>query len=238
MFTRVSEDKRFADAIASGAVSKKLEEKQRRRIEQERRERQAKRESLRRNLITLLAVVIVGGIVVTLIARERGGGESPTGVDLSAAGCTEIERPPEQGAQHVPDGTRVQYSTTPPTSGDHYGEPAGAGFYPPTGESRVPDEQYVHNLEHGQVVIWYSPTAPPDLRENIENYIDSQPSKYSLTLIGVPYDQVPAGANYSMTAWGAMQSCEEFSAEAIDNFRAEFQGKGPEQIPNIPPFEV
>jgi hypothetical protein len=219
-------------------VSKKLEEKQRRRIEQERRERQAKRESLRRNLITLAAVFIVGGIVVTLIARERGGGESPTGVDPSAAGCTEIERPPEAGAQHVPDGTRVQYATRPPTSGDHYAEPAGAGFYEPATASRIPEEQFVHNLEHGQIVIWYSPTAPGELRENLQDYIESQPGKYSITLIGVPYDQVPAGSNYSMTAWGAMQSCEQFSAEAIDNFRTEFQGRGPEQIPNIPPFEV
>lgn len=219
-------------------MSRKLEEKQRRRLEQERRERQAKRESLRRNLITMAAVVIVGAIVVTLIARERGGGSAAEGVDLAAAGCTEIEEPPETSAQHVPDGTAIQYSTRPPTSGDHYAEPAGAGFYQPASTATVPTEQLVHNLEHGQIIIWYSPTAPSDLREDIENYIDSQPGRYALTLLGVPYDQVPAGSNYSMTAWGAMQSCEEFSAEAIDNFRAEFQGRGPERIPNIPPFEV
>jgi len=219
-------------------VSKKLEEKQRRRIEQERRERQAKRESLRRNLITISAVVIVGAVVVTLIARERGGGASPSGVDLTAAGCTEIERPPETSAQHVPDGTSIQYTTSPPTSGDHYAEPAGAGFYEPAGTTGAATEQLVHNLEHGQIVIWYSPSAPQELREDIENYIDSQPGQYSLTLIGVPYDQVPGGMNYSMSAWGAMQSCDEFSSEAIDNFRTEFQGRGPERIPNIPPFEV
>ena len=219
-------------------MSKKLEEKQRRRIEQERRERQAKRESLRRNLITFAAVVIVGGIVVTLIVRERGGGEAPSGVDVSAAGCTEIERPPETSAQHVPDGTPIQYSTSPPTSGDHYAEPAAAGFYEANDASGPPTEQLVHNLEHGQIVIWYSPTAPQELRDDIEDFISSQPGRYSLTLIGAPSDQVPAGSNYTMTAWGAMQSCEEFSSEAIDNFRAEFQGRGPEQIPNIPAFEV
>ena len=217
-------------------MSKKLEEKQRRRAEQEHRERQRKREALRRNVITLAAVVIVGGIVVTLIARERGGSETPSGVDLAAAGCTDVERPPESSAQHVPDGTRVQYATNPPTSGDHYAEPGGAGFYP--ADEPVAPEPFVHSLEHGQIVIWYSPTAPSEVIENLEEYIDSQPGRYSLTLIGVPYDQIPAGNNYSMTAWGAMQSCSQFSAEAIDAFRAEFQGKGPEQIPNIPPYEV
>jgi hypothetical protein len=219
-------------------VSKKLEEKQRRRIEQERRERQAKRESLRRNLITIAAVVIVGAVVVTLIARERQGEEAPSGVGVSAAGCTDIERPPEQGAQHVPDGTPIQYSTSPPTSGDHLEGPASTGFYDLENASDAPPERLVHNMEHGQIIIWYAPSAPQEVRESIENYIDAQPSKYRLTLIGVPYDQVPGGSNYTMTAWGAMQSCEEFSAEAIDNFRTEFQGKGPEQIPNIPPFEV
>jgi len=218
-------------------VSKKLEEKQRRRVEQERRERQAKRESRRRNVITLAAIFIVGAIVVTLIARERGGGEAPAGVGVSAAGCSEIERPPDAGAQHVPDGTPIQYSTSPPTSGDHYEDPAGVGFYEPTYAGGT-TEQLVHNMEHGQIIIWYSPSAPRELREDIENYIDAQPGRYSLTLIGVPYDQVPAGSNYSLTAWGALQSCEQFSSDAIDSFRAEFQGRGPEQIPNIPPFEA
>ena len=219
-------------------MSKKLEEKQRRRVEQERRERQAKREALRRNLITLAAVVIVGAVVVTLIARERGGGATPSGADLSAADCTEIEQPPETSAQHVPDGTPIQYSTNPPTSGDHYAEPAAVGFYEPGGDTGAATEQLVHNMEHGQVIIWYSPSAPQELRDDLEDYIDSQPGRYSLTLIGVPYDQVPGGMNYSMSAWGAMQSCTEFSSEAIDNFRAEFQGRGPERFPNIPPFEV
>ena len=53
---------------------------------------------------------------------------------------------------HVPEGQSVAYSTTPPTSGDHWERWADCGFYP----DGVPDEVIVHNLEHGNIVVSYN----------------------------------------------------------------------------------
>ena len=69
---------------------------------------------------------------------------------------------PDQGAGHVDPGTTVRYPNCPPASGKHYNAtslgPIRAGFYglndtaSPTG--------WVHNLEHGGVVLLYSCTTP------------------------------------------------------------------------------
>lgn len=189
-------------------------------------------------MVTFGIIGLVAVLVVVLILRERGERtQVPTGVGEGQAGCTDIERPEiQEPTTHVPDGTRVQYSTAPPTSGQHYGEPGAAGFYEPTTAAEDEDETFVHNLEHGQIVIWYSPAAPQSVIDDIEAYVTNQPSEYDLTLLGVPYDQVPQGFNFTLTAWGGMQSCEEFSSSVVDEFRREFQGKGPEQFAEIPPF--
>ena len=59
-----------------------------------------------------------------------------------------------EGQQHLSsvDQEHAAYKTDPPTSGAHYIQPAAWG----TSESEIPDEQLVHNLEHGGVVITYN----------------------------------------------------------------------------------
>ncbi len=65
-----------------------------------------------------------------------------------------------EGQQHLSsvDQEHAAYKTDPPTSGAHYIQPAAWG----TSESEIPDEQLVHNLEHGGVVITYKPDLPED----------------------------------------------------------------------------
>ena len=54
------------------------------------------------------------------------------------------------------DSESVFYITLPPTSGDHWERWADCGFY----DSGLPDELIVHNLEHGNIVVSYSPDTP------------------------------------------------------------------------------
>ena len=49
------------------------------------------------------------------------------------------------------DATHLPYNSNPPTSGDHYAQPADWGVY----QNELPDEQLVHNLEHGGIWISY-----------------------------------------------------------------------------------
>jgi Protein of unknown function (DUF3105) len=215
-------------------MSTKLREKQRRREAEERRRKEQQRAARRRNLVTTVIIVVVAAVVVTLIVNERRAEDAPVGVGAQAAGCSDIEEFETEGNGHVPDGVNVQYGTTPPTSGDHYSRPADAGFYPPATATQIPDERFVHNLEHGQIVIWYQPGVSASVREDLQAYIEKQSGQQALALLGVPYD--PAPAPITLTAWGAMQECDAVSEDVIDAFRELYQNKGPEH-PGIPNFQ-
>jgi hypothetical protein len=64
---------------------------------------------------------------------------------------------PDLGRIHVNVGSHVTYISCPPASGPHYSA-AGQGpvpdaFYPP--DSGPPPQGWVHNLEHGEMVVLY-----------------------------------------------------------------------------------
>jgi len=213
-------------------VSKKLEEKQQRRLAEERKRQEIKRAARKRNLLTGGIALLVSALVVFLIindsSKNNGGGSAASGVAAEEAGCGEVETPEEEGADHVDDGTDVLYATSPPTSGDHYQTPGDAGFH---SEPR-PEETYVHNMEHGQVLVWYSPDAPQQTIDAIESVVEND----AVALAALPYDAIPSGSELVFTAWGASQACADFSNAVFCEFRNEFQGRGPENV-GIPTFD-
>jgi hypothetical protein len=210
-------------------VSKKLQAKQERRVAEQRR-REAQRKAARRgNLVTGGIIAVVVAVVVALIGPELLGRNAAVGVAPGEAGCTGIKTHPEEGKQHVEAGTKLDYDTAPPTSGDHYDTPADFGFY----TSPIAPEALVHNLEHGQIVIWYRPDAPQGVVDDIDRLTGQDPT----ATVAAPYQGVPEGANFSVTAWRASMDCELVSQELVDRFRTRFQGRGPERVPGIPTFE-
>jgi hypothetical protein len=225
-------------------VSKKLQEKQRRRLaEQMRRERQRKA-ARRSNLLTIGVVGVIAALVVfgVIAFREVDDTvpEAPEGVAASQANCDEVEEHEIEGQQHVETTETVDYKTSPPTSGNHW--PTGQEAEPEFYTQPLASESLVHNMEHGQIVIWYSPDASQELRDNLEALEESANDSDNPDvrggappLIVVPFDDVPTGMNYVLTAWGASQSCENYSLAAINEFRTSYQGRGPEQV--TAPFE-
>jgi hypothetical protein len=213
-------------------VSRKLEEKQRRRQAEERRRREQRRAAVRRNLLTGIIIFVVAAVVIALIVNERRKENAPVGVDAQEANCGDIETFEDEGNNHVDVGVNVDYKTTPPTSGNHYGQTAPQGFYAPGTAADIPEEHFVHNLEHGEIVIWYQPSLPAEVRDDLEAYINRPSSDNAL--LALSYDQAPAPL--TLTAWGAMQQCDGLSEEVIDAFRERFQGKGPEAGVGPPPF--
>jgi len=66
---------------------------------------------------------------------------------------------PDMGHSHVPTGTKITYTYCPPASGRHYQQPAApipARVYGP--DDAVIPQQWIHNLEHGGLVILYRDT--------------------------------------------------------------------------------
>jgi hypothetical protein len=212
-------------------TSKKLEAKRARRLAEERKAAERKKAQRKRSLITIGLAVGVAVLVVGLIYFQKP--DAPGSVDdvggpptAEEAGCTTPQEHEIEGREHVDDGVVVEYATDPPTSGNHYQTPADPGFY----ATELPTSQLVHNLEHGQVIFWYKPDAPEEVKDKIEQVI-GQPDR---STIAVPYDFEGPG-EFAMTAWGVSQSCEQVSQTVINDFRENYQGKGPEQF--TPPFE-
>lgn len=214
-------------------MSKKLEQKQARREAEERRAAEQKKAAFKRNALTIGAALLVTAIVVAAIWFQKEdaaapGGSENVGVAAAKAGCEDIETFEEQKASHIGVGEAHEpYNSSPPTSGPHYEIPADTAFYP----DQVPVEQVIHNQEHGQIVIWYSPDATDETKEQIEALVDQQPA----ATVAVPYADIEAPYQLVLSAWGASQHCEQVSQDVVDDFRREYQGMGPEKL--TPPFE-
>jgi hypothetical protein len=164
-----------------------------------------------------------GSTTATLVTPDDDPEGSP------AESCEAVETFADQGNQHVADGTDVDdYNSDPPTSGPHYGTPADPGLY----ASALPEEQLVHNLEHGQIVIYFSPAAPEELIAELRELVASDP----VGLLAVPYEAAASPSEIVLTAWTHLQRCSAFSGEDIDAFRDEFQGRGPENV-GVPQFD-
>jgi hypothetical protein len=223
-------------------VSKKLQEKQRRRLAEQMKKERQRKAARRSNLVTIgiaAAIVITVGAMVFFTRANQGNGSvapAPEGVSASAAKCEEPQEHEVEGSQHVDTSETVQYETSPPTSGNHWppGQQADAGFYTDT----VANESLVHNMEHGQIIIWYSPDAPQATIDDIEGLIENAndydnpdlPAESAQPLIAVPYDDIPEGKNFVLTGWGVSEGCKSYSLAAIDEFRTSYQGRGPEQV--------
>src|SRR5215211_3386847 len=158
-------------------MARRKGEKEAMRRERERREAEARAAEKRKRLVGYGAAgalaVAATAIVVFLAAgggdgaAGQGGGDVfPEGGDVpqqkefgleaaaKAAGCELRSRRGSGVADHTTSlDERVKYDDNPPTEGRHYQEPAPDGLY----FEAPQDEQLVHNLEHGRVVVWAKP---------------------------------------------------------------------------------
>lgn len=150
--------------------------------------------------------------------------DGPTGEDVSIQYGGHIE----PGEDHTP------YNSDPPTSGQHYPVAAEAGFYTEAPE----DEQLVHNLEHGYVIIWYNcDDLTSDECEQLQDDIQfameeagNSPLTDTPKLIAVPRPGMDA--LIALTTWGRLDKFDAFDHKRIVNFIHDFRDKAPE--PNIP----
>lgn len=153
-------------------------------------------------------VVILGGgwFLITRL--------SPKGSDFSAA--VEI-----LGRNHIPDGSTAAYNSNPPTSGDHYAVPASIRFY----DKELPDEQLVHNLEHGHVWIAYKPGLSSDI---LSIFRDFSGGNIVVAL------RSKNDTDIALAAWGRL---DKFNIEAngidkqrVKDFISRYQNRGPENV--------
>ncbi len=136
------------------------------------------------------------------------------------------ETVPIQGQQHIAVGqTHPPYNSDPPTSGWHYDQPADAGFY----ETSLPDEQLVHNLEHGHVIISYDCAKLTDC-EDVKAELRQLVGRFQRWKI-VAVARENADAAIALTAWGRIDKMDSYDEDRVEAFVRRWRNRGPENTP-------
>ena len=144
------------------------------------------------------------------------------------------------GRNHVAVGTKIRYGFCPPTSGNHYNSPGKgplrAGFYDP--DSDAGPSGWVHNLEHGYVVVLYrcSHGSCPSESElaPLRTFAANGPPTQSAAACGIRSKVVVArfdemSSPYALLAWDRAWLLDSFNgSKANDIARAAIEATAPE----------
>ena len=148
---------------------------------------------------------------------------------LALAGCgggvnvdsEDIVQFPDEGIDHVPEGTPITYGTDPPTSGTHYPVAQPGGHY----TREILPGYLVHTMEHGGIIIYYNPTVTEAQQNELRDIIQPHLGEFA-TVIAVPRND--AEFPIILTAWRHWQRLRTYDSNKIRDFIDVFLGQGPE----------
>ncbi len=213
-------------------------------------QRQARAAERRRSLLIVgsavgVVVLIAGAVAFAIVndqSRVPGGSLTSLGVPAAQAGCDPVTNDKAANGEHVGPGTskatvtKVDYSTVPPTTGQHFLTPVtpnSSSFY--TADDRPPVENLVHNLEHGTTVLWYTEQATTAQVATLKavareaNASKAAQDAFIVTSWDPAYGAFPAGKRFALSHWtadptdttkqnGTRQLCADVSGEVVQQF--------------------
>jgi hypothetical protein len=142
--------------------------------------------------------------------------------DLNQKKMIEVVDVPDEGRGHVD--TKVDYMSDPPTSGKHSPHDLNFGFYDQT----PPAENYVHNLEHGDIEIHYSSKVKFS-DEDMQTLRDLSVIGYKGSgVLVMPNDKIDTPI--VVTAWSKELKLQAVDVKSIKQFMYYFIFEGPEKL--------
>lgn len=202
----------------------RIEARRRAKAEALERQRKAQRREriVRRTMYVLVAVFLVWFLFIRGAAPDEIAGHEIEHYSTSAGNPNHVD-------------TTVDYSMSPPVSGQHSQSNVPCGTF----GSPIQNEVLVHNLEHGAVAVLYQPTLPIEQIRQIEEVVSS----FETHTMSAPYEgemETPI----AVAAWAHVMRLDEFEEDAITEFIEEFRagGDAPEAFQDCPneadqPFE-
>jgi Protein of unknown function (DUF3105) len=179
--------------------------------------------------IGLAALIAVAAAAIGIGFIMSGGDDSSSG---STSGDCTLETFDALEASHVqelPDD--YEYNSIPATSGLHNPNTAIWNLY----DQPVPQINYVHNLEHGGLVIQYgSEVSDTDVAALGDWYQQDTRGLVVAPLAPEMEEEDPTLADKIVaTAWTHMLRCGSLDEDALDDFSDDYrgpQGDGPEKF--------
>ena len=189
----------------------------------------------RRSVLLIGAGVVLAGALIFGVAAylnhasqvgptQRLTFQAQTGVAGTAV--------PDEGSRaHIDPSQSITYKHYPPTSGPHYASPAEWQTI-----ASLPEGTFIHNLEHGGIVILYncpSGNACDTLRKQLENYVQNrgpvEPEFNEVKLIMSPYLRGMT-TKIALLAWDWIDQFDTYDEARITRFYEVHVDKGPEPI--------
>ncbi len=187
--------------------------------------RQARQHAAKKKRRTRITISLVIGTVVlaAVVLGIRALGQGPS------AEAPDRIRIADEGRKHLSEGSNPTYSASPPASGAHYPVWSRYGVF----REPVDPGYWVHNLEHGAIVLLYSCTENCDtVAAKIEEVYGSLPNGDfgEVKLVATPYAGEFEGT-FMLIAWTWQESFEIFDAARVEEFYGDFVDRGPERAP-------
>ena len=186
--------------------------------------------------MNVVARLVPAAALAALLAACSGG-DHPVLINPDGGACAGEESRPIAGETHETEGTPIAYADNPPSSGNHW--PCWA----PWGVARsvLPTERWVHNLEHGGVVLLYkcdTVDGCPQLSQplvDIAGRLPDAPGGGHRVLVTADPD-LPQ--NIAAVAWGFRMLADAPVEADLACFAASHEGHGPEDISSDPPTDA
>lgn len=215
----------------------KKERRERARQERKRKEAEAARRARRNRIVSWTSSLVVGAGVVAVMVLAFAGGES--GVEdtifvaaseaeaaQSAAGCEQLQvqqLPPRHvDPASAPPADQMYPGVRPAASGPHFETPLAATTYTNPADERG----LTHNLEHGSVIVYYT---PEQLEDDTVGAIESWAERMAASgfsnqttssgVITTPFPgETTSGKPIALRAWGVALDCEQFDETVANQF--------------------
>jgi flagellar basal body-associated protein FliL len=203
-------------------LKKRLNQKLKGQTQKEMREIKQGLNKKRGQLIKISSFILAIGFLTSIIwlfphSNNRDISELQTNVNIN------VETFTSEGTGHINlNDPTPEYKTFPPTSGPHHPQSADYGYY----EEPLPFELLVHNLEHGDIVIYYQPALSEETKEHLK-YLSTFTEKGSGVIV-VPNDDIEG--EVVATAWTKKMMLPLFDEEKLGQFIYEFIYEGPEKL--------
>ncbi|XP_011170662.1 uncharacterized protein LOC105203549 [Solenopsis invicta] len=123
---------------------------------------------------------------------------------------------------------RIEYDDDIPLYGPH------RPLWPVYGEYKyVPKQRWLHNLEHGAIVMLYHPCANPLEVENLRNIVSKCLWRHVIT----PYSYLDEDRPLALLSWGCKLTMSHVNPTVVSHFIRKRALRGPEKIPTDGQFE-
>ncbi|MHB8508029.1 MAG: DUF3105 domain-containing protein [Candidatus Dormibacteria bacterium] len=185
-------------------------------------------------VVGIFALLIVGGIAALLVVG-RGVGRSNSVIDPNQVNDHKVgESVPLERALHLAAGQPGSWATDPPTSGAHWNitgtAPSKYGVY----ADPVPPEAWLHNLEHGGVVILYlcPNSSCKQVQKDLKSFLRGEPYESRFGQVRLLATQYPLSSHrYALIAWGWRQFMDGWDRDTAERFYQAHVDQGPESAP-------